>query len=242
MQYNKYCGKSYCGKSSFLLVKTTPLNHQTYIAMKVIGLRIEKYIDKQISGHNLDFEYTDAEFEKHIILAVLSNNQKVEIELSESFGPCFSGWTTASWGHIKVNKVLRFSSYNYVPKEPTDLPDSILEFEDSTENELFSFSAEGGDCYYPNGYYTVNMELFKKTPRVKEHRPVWIFKGKSNSGKSYLASKLMDLDVYETDMSPVLPETITESVIVLGNKYNHSVEDITKRVFGESEIQVVEFH
>ena len=32
--------------------------------MKIIGLRIEKYIDKEVSGHNCDFEYNDAEFEK----------------------------------------------------------------------------------------------------------------------------------------------------------------------------------
>ena len=50
--------------------------------MKIIGLRVEKYIDKGISGHNCDFEYTDEEFEKHILCAVLSNNEKVEIQLS----------------------------------------------------------------------------------------------------------------------------------------------------------------
>lgn len=66
--------------------------------MKIIGLRIEKYIDKEISGHNCDFEFKDAEFEKHIICGVLDDNRKVEIELSHSEGECFSGWTTASWG------------------------------------------------------------------------------------------------------------------------------------------------
>lgn len=210
--------------------------------MKVIGLRIEKYIDQKISGHNLEFKFEDAVFEKHIILAVLSNNQNIEIELYEYFGPCPSGWTTASWSNIKITQVQRFSSYQYVPKEPILLPDNILEFEDNTENVLFSFSKYGNDHYYPCGYYKVNMELFKKTPRAKEHRPVWIFKGKSNSGKSYLASKLNGLEVYETDISPILPDVITASVIVLGNKYNYTVDDIAERIFGESDIQIVEFH
>ena len=31
--------------------------------MKIIGLRVEKYIDKEVSEHNCNFEYQDAEFE-----------------------------------------------------------------------------------------------------------------------------------------------------------------------------------
>ena len=73
--------------------------------MKIIGLRIEKYIDKEVSGHNCDFEYKDAEFEKHIICGILSDNRKVEIEMSVSEGECGSGWSTASWGNIKVTEV-----------------------------------------------------------------------------------------------------------------------------------------
>jgi len=32
--------------------------------MKIIGLRVEKYIGTEVSGHNFSFEYKDAEFEK----------------------------------------------------------------------------------------------------------------------------------------------------------------------------------
>jgi hypothetical protein len=87
----------------------------------------------------------------------------------------------------------------------------------------------------------VDMELFKETIRNKNLRPVWIFKGKSNSGKSFLASKLNELDIYETDSSETLPESIFASVIVLGNKYNFSLEDVKNKIFGEVEIQLVEF-
>ena len=209
--------------------------------MKIIGLRIEKYIDKEVSGHDCGFKYNDAEFEKHIICGVLSDNRKVEIELSHSEGECSSGWTTASWGHIKVTEVKRFNGYTHTPKEPIEIDDYFPNFENDTDNKVFSISADGGDGYYPSGGYNVNMELFKETVRAKDLRPVWIFKGKSNSGKSFLASKLNDLEVYETDSNEQLPNSITASIVVLGNKYNYSIDDIKTKLFGEVEVQIVEF-
>lgn len=85
--------------------------------MKIIGLRIEKYIDKEISGHNCDFTYTDADFEKHIICGVLDDNRKVEIELRRSEDQCGSGWCTSSYGHIQVTEVKKFSGYTFIPIE-----------------------------------------------------------------------------------------------------------------------------
>lgn len=209
--------------------------------MKIIGLRIEKYIDKEVSGHNCDFEYKDAEFEKHIICGVLEDNRKVEIELSHSEGECGSGWTTASWGHIQVTEVKKFNGYTFIPKKTLIVADIEPNFDDDISNEVFSVDYDGGDNYYPSGGYNVNMELFVETVRNKSLRPVWIFKGKSNSGKSFLASKLNELDVYETDSNEVLPESIVASVIVLGNKYDFNLEDVKSKIYGEAEIQVVEF-
>lgn len=209
--------------------------------MKIIGLRIEKYIDKEISGHNCDFEFKDAEFEKHIICGILDDNRKVEIELSHSEGECYSGWTTASWGHIKVTEVKKFNGYTFIPKQPLVVDDIEPNFDGDISNEVFSVDIDGGDNYYPSGGYNVKMELFKETIRSKNLRPVWIFKGKSNSGKSFLASKLSELDVYETDSNETLPESIVSSVIVLGNKYDFTLEDVKNKIFGEADIQVVEF-
>lgn len=209
--------------------------------MKIIGLRIEKYIDKEVSGHNCDFEYTDAEFEKHIICGVLSDNRKVEIELSVSEGECGSGWSTASWGNIKVTEVKKFNGYTHVPKELLNVEDIQPDFDGDISNVVFSIDCDGGCNYYPSGGYNVNMGLFKETERAKNLRPVWIFKGKSNSGKSFLSSKLNDLEVYETDSNEELPKVITASVIVLGNKFNFKIEDIEKVIFGEYELQIVDF-
>lgn len=209
--------------------------------MKIIGLRIEKYIDKEISGHNCDFQYKDAEFEKHIICGVLDDNRKVEIELSHSEGECGSGWTTASWGNIKVTEAKKFNGYTFIPKEILNVEDIEPNFDGDVSNAVFSVDCVGGDSYYPSGGYNVNMELFKETVRVKNSRPVWIFKGKSNSGKTFLASKLSEMEIYETDRSELLPESIVASVIVLGNKYDFKLEDVKSKIFGEVEIQIVEF-
>ncbi len=209
--------------------------------MKIIGLRIEKYIDKEVSGHNCDFEYKDAEFEKHIICGVLSDNRKVEIEMSVSKGECCSGWSTASWGNIKVTEVKKFNGYTHIPKEVINVEDVEPNFEGNISNDVFSIDEDGGCNYYPSGGYNVNMELFKETIRAKNLRPVWIFKGKSNSGKSFLASKLNDLEIYETDSNEKLPDVITASVIVVGNKYDFEIDDLKKLIFGEVEIQIVDF-
>lgn len=209
--------------------------------MKIIGLRIEKYISQEVSGHNCDFEYTDANFEKHIICGLLSNNKKVEIELSRSEGQCGSGWCTASWGHIDVKEVTKFNGYTHTPKEPMYIDDILPNFDDNISNNVFTINYDGGDSYYPRGYYSVDMNLFNVGVRAKEFRPVWIFMGDSNTGKSFLSSKIKDIEVYETDTNSELPDTITASIIVVGNKYKFNINDIKSKLFGDVEIHDVSF-
>lgn len=70
------------------------------------------------------------------------------------------------------------------------------------------------------------------TPSIKQEnsKTVWIFRGSSGLGKSYLSSLLEGLSVYETDSSKELPDEIHERVIVIGNKYNHKYENIISRI------------
>lgn len=208
--------------------------------IKIIGLRIEKYIGQSISGHNCDFTYHDEEMEKHILCGITTEGEKVEITLSEEHGECGSGWTTASWAHIEVNKVDRFSGYTYKAVEELSI-DSFNDESDYIDNDVFTVNYDGGDSYYPGGWYKVNMDLFKESVRHKEKRPVWLFEGNSNLGKSFLASKLKDLFVYETDSNETLPESIIADVIVFGNKYPHNIADIKSRIFGEYELIFVGF-
>ena len=212
--------------------------------MKIVGLRIEKYIGQAVEGHNCDFEYHDEEFERHILFGILEDKRKIQITLSASEGECGSGWCSASYGEMEVKEVKQFGGFNYIPIKELIVDDIEPDYEIATEeeyrNDVFNISECGGDCYYPSGYYDVNMELFKSTVRTKEKRPVWIFTGKSNVGKSFIASHT-DLQVYETDRNESLPISITEDIIVLGNKYDFSEDDIKERIFGEYELCVVKF-
>lgn len=106
-------------------------------------------------------------------------------------------------------------------------------------NNAFSFDHYGAEEWYPWGSYTINFKLFDKTPRWKANRVVWIWIGKEGVGKSFLSSKLRDLTVYETDVSSTLPEVIYADVIIIGNKYPFTVEDVKRRVFGDAEINIV---
>ena len=225
--------------------------------MQIIGLRIENYIGKVCQGGQNVFTYTDEELQRHIICAVLSDNQRVEITLWTTYGECGSGWDCATWGHYKVELVQRFRGYQYYPKRSSLIVPDVFplsldvdnaeneennEFQD-VENEVFQVYHIGknNDGYYPSGDYNVNMNLFTETVRATHMRPVWIFIGPSNSGKSYLSSQLKDVSVYETDSSPNLPTIINESVVVLGNKYQFSLKDIRERLFGNTTVHTVTF-
>jgi len=210
--------------------------------MEIIGLRIEKYIGREVSSRDEGTLHSEAEFEKHIICAILSDNRKVEIELSSTQGECLSGYCAATWSDIKVTNVIRFRGYTHTTKNPLVIEDILSGFEGYAKNQVFEIDTDGSDPYYPCGHYTVNMDLFVETIRHKSIRPVWIFTGKSNSGKSFISGHLKELQIYETDVSDVLPDNMVESVIVLGNKYNFTIEDVKQKLFGEVEVIVVTFN
>ena len=207
--------------------------------MKIIGLGIEKYIGDVVSGHNCDFKYTKETLDRYVILGV-EEGKKYEISLWEDHGECCSGWTTASWGMIKVKQVEKFNGYNYVPKGTIVIP-MVTGEEEWVSNDVFKMSCDGGDSYYPSGYISVNMGLFKETKRIKHKRPVWVFIGKSNVGKSFIGSHLRGLSVYETDSSDTLPEAIEADVVILGNKYRFTTQEIDERIIGEHELCIVSF-
>ncbi|ASA22617.1 hypothetical protein [Paenibacillus donghaensis] len=211
--------------------------------MKIVGLRIEKYIGESVSGHNCDFEYVDTEFERHVLFGILEDKRKVKITLWEEQGECGSGWCSASWGKVEVEEIEKFEGYTYTTKEQIYIDDILPESYNSEyiNNKVFEVSYDGGDSYYPCGDYTVNMDLFTQTIRHKEKRPVWVFKGSSNRGKSFIASHLVGLTVYETDSNANIP-FITEDIVVLGNKYTHQLQDIEANIFGDYELHVVDFY
>ena len=87
-------------------------------------------------------------------------------------------------------------------------------------------------------------EMFEKTARIMEKRPVWIFAGGSGLGKSTLGRflELQGKVVYETDSDQRLPNMIMADVIVAGNRNkNVTIDDIGARLPDGVEPIFVEF-
>jgi len=207
------------------------------IAIK--ALKVEKYIGQQVIGHNCNFDYIDTEMTRHILFGLTKDNKKVSITLFCKNGECGSGWTTASWGICEVKSVKRFEGYTHTLKNPISIN---LEESDEISNEVFKVSLNGGDDYYPSGWYNINMDLFTPNSRMMENRPTYIFTGKSGIGKSSLANKFQqDVKVFETDAYAELPDNIISDVIVLGNKYSYTLDDMKSRL-KDTEIIVCSFN
>ena len=226
--------------------------------LKIVGLLVKKIINDYCEGHNCDFTYKKIEDEEYVLMcediyhvtghAVIDEygkeyHRKYEITLRNGYGECGSGWTTASYGFVDIKPVNNFRPWNYKPKQQIILENISIKEMNSPDFscEYFRWSYDGGDGYYPTGYVDVNLNCFEELPRNMKKRPVWIFKGYSGLGKTSLAIQLENEDVYDTDISSKLPECITESVVVLGNKHGHTLEDIKTRLFGNPEIILVDF-
>ena len=189
--------------------------------LKVHSLRIEHI--RTYNNRDDDFEDNS----KYILNCISENNLKYEVSLWTEYGDCPSGWCSASWGHCEVKLVDSFIGSTHKPIKD-------LSFEIGTKE------GDIGDTIY-----NAENDIFHvETNRIMDKRPVWIFKGDSGLGKSYIAGIIANSDraktVYETDAHEKL-ETIEADIIVVGNKYNHSLEEIESKIKGEHEIIYVDF-
>lgn len=191
----------------------------------LVGASKKLYIGHGCSGSNGGFNYYNKQMEK-VFLHLLDSTtyDKYEVVLWGTEGECGSGWTTASWGHYSFDKVDRFTNPPTYHCQST-LVDTIQSGDSIiisvNDNTIASAEYDGGDSYYPNGWYSFNESFFNVSPRAVSRMKVFLFKGPSAIGKSYLASHFKeDFKVYETDCSEKLPEDLQQyDVIVLGNKY-----------------------
>ena len=211
--------------------------------LKIHSLRIEQVR----TYNNMEDELEDNV--RYILNCISENNWKYEVLLWTEHGECSSGWCAASWGHCKVRRVDSFigSTHSPIKELSFEIETEDGEWEDTiydTKNEIFSVYNDG-DSWYPIGEAKITGGLFKENNRSMEYRPVWIFKGDSALGKSYLAGIVANSDrmktVYETDAHEKLDKTIEADIIVIGNKYGYSIEEIESRIQGEHEIIYVDF-
>ncbi len=204
------------------------------LKLRVVGMKKHHYIGEVIEGHNCYFTYKEEPMTEYII-CLSGEEARYELSLSESFGECPSGWTTASFGHADLRKLSEgepFGGITHVPKKDLD---SQIEYPlESKKYEciFFEYDSDGGERYYPVGSVCVNEESFEETGRGFPQVPVWIFYGPSNLGKSYIAHLVEDKIVFESDAYDTLPEKIAADIVVIGNKHGYTLEDVSSRIDG----------
>lgn len=223
------------------------------LEFEIVGLRIENCLLPKCEGHNCDFKkYLDDSVKYIFLLKWIPESSSYsssyptktyELTLWEEQDECYSGWTISNFGHLEFKNVSRFSGKTHSPIKSGDkiklnVINNKVEFdkndEHKIENDYFKYSDTGGDPYYPEGYVKVMMEKFKivNPKRLITLRPVWIYYGNSCTGKTYLSSKYNHmLSVYETDMADKLPDVIYDDIIVIGNKYKYTLDDVKSKIY-----------
>lgn len=238
----------------------------------VVGMRKEYFIDN-VPGYD-DYDKVPGENERCVLFCTAKAGNAIDkftITLWTDYGWCFSGYTTASFGHFSIERVSKFGPATHAPKDGkilieglkyqdsgssleerliwddyNDDEDDVFDSCDFNQTNVFKVTHDGGDYYYPSGYAYVKEELFTELPRAMKKRPVWILSGASGTGKStfgYILDK-ESYKVYETDSAKdgILPEEIWADVIVVGNKWkNITVDEVKKHLAGDVNVIDVAF-
>ena len=229
---------------------------EIFDSYELIGCRVEYSVHK---SHDESWENEPC----YIISIKGAGGRYYEIEVSESED--YDSYNYDSYGYCELRKVEKLNVTMKAKRERIiKLPRIIdgkdirflaryesidlLEINDTGEFEIegvVEASYCGGDEYYPEGYGRVNLDVFS-TPnaRQKYKKVVWVFKGDSASGKTYLSNIIhgsYEKTVYETDTNKELPTILNYNIIVIGNKYDFTVEDVKERIVGDVELVVVDF-
>lgn len=208
------------------MVREYKSEHQTF---EVLGVAKIPYIGKGIDGHNCEFK----EYPKLLIgwQLLLMDQHKLRYQLDcwEEEGQCCSGWTKASWGKFNLNRLTSGLPLTHIPREPL----TINIHKDSITSNFLTIDRDGGDEYYPYGHVSMVEDFLTPTGRGHENPITYILFGSSNTGKSTIGHKINlfnEYGTYETDSGPELPDVLPHGVIVLGNKYKHSITNIRRRI------------
>jgi hypothetical protein len=94
--------------------------------IKVVGMRVEGYVGKTVSGYDCNFTYGEAEFQRYVLM-LEENGVKYELRLWQEEGVCGSGWRTASYGCLEMNEVSNFGPFSHVPEAPLILVGAKIE-------------------------------------------------------------------------------------------------------------------
>lgn len=194
----------------------------------LVGMAIEKWAQSPVVSDMV----RPYPVEKEEIILVFLDGSSLTVKEAEDD----SGQNVWEWSETKRPFSCRPKNGPIQVKILEDLDSGHLEIlrSDTGEPVLLTSKEEASFCE----------EMFEKTARIMEKRPVWIFAGDSALGKSTLGRflELQGKIVYETDSDQRLPNIIMADVIVAGNRNKSlTIEDICSRLPEGVEPIFVEF-
>ena len=207
--------------------------------MYLVGLKINKVnASKYFEINEYNSDYNDEIINEYEFLYV-KDNQKYSKKFAIEEGMCGSGYCGAEWLHESPEeRINNFGTLHFIPNISINIDELKTDY---GGNELFCIY-ENDDDYYPGATINIKFNNWTKTNREKDKKQIYVFSGPSAIGKSFIAHKT-DLNVYETDIKPLLPENLNKyDIIVIGNKYCFEFSEIKSKLDLELvEIIQVEF-
>lgn len=194
----------------------------------LVGMTIEKWAQSPVTSEMV----RPYPVEKEEVILVFLDGSNLTVKEAEDG----SGQIVWEWSDAKRPFSCR----------PKDGPMKVKISEDVDSGRLEILASGTGETVLLVSEEEVNFceEMFEKTARIMEKRPVWIFAGDSALGKSTLGRflELQGKIVYETDSDQRLPHVIMADVIVAGNRNKSlTIEDICSRLPEGVEPIFVEF-
>ena len=194
----------------------------------LVGMAIEKWAQSPLSSEMV----RPYPIEKEEVILVFLDGSNVTVKEAEDG----SGQIVWEWSDAKRPFSCRPKNGPIQVKILEDVDSGHLEILRSDTNEAVLLTSKE-EMFFCE-------EMFEKTPRMMEGRPVWIFAGASGLGKSTLGRflELQGKVIYETDSDPRLPNVIMADIIVAGNRNkNVTIDDICARLPDGVEPIFVEF-
>ncbi len=173
--YRKYMEKEYDVEEFLDMIKnlkteyfnSKPITDDEVInegPLKLIGITLKK----RATWDEYDNSYEKNETNAIIIYGESKNKDIYRIECMETYGMCYSGYTTASWGHYDICKVNEIDKDKliYTPNKKVTIEfnrnDDIINIEikrGKTSLIRVQIDYNGGDSYYPTGSVDIYPQL-----------------------------------------------------------------------------------
>lgn len=231
--------------------------------------QLTKFDKYEILGYRSEYYHynnceTDCLNEQLVIVIkrAIYDNFIYELKFSEEEEDL--GFVFNNYGYATIERVTK-PIYTARLKEPLNisLPKVIngISLEDITvkhypislfdENDYFEIpgiikaSGSGEDEWYPQGYIEFNRERFEEPNKRQIYKkPIWIFKGDSGAGKTYLSAllEIMEMKVFETDSikGDDITDPIKADIIVIGNKHGFKIDYVKEHVANRDDIEFIE--